>query len=96
MVDLLFRETRSDQLMIGCFLLVCGILVMPLMAALVVKAVHGLNVATFGQLADWQLQGLAVLRMFSAIACAFFAAIGAVYVSTAFAATIGLIKAPWS
>lgn len=96
MVDLLFRETRSDQLMIGCFLLVCGMLIWPLMAALVVKAVHALNVATFGPLAAWQLQGLAVLRMLFAITCAFFAALGAVYVSTAFAATLGLIKAPWS
>lgn len=96
MVDLLFRETRSDQLMIGCFLLVSGMVVMPFMASLVVKGVHTLNVATFGPLAGWQLQGVAALKAFSAIACAFFAAMGAAYLSTAFAATIGLIKAPWS
>ncbi|QDX26711.1 hypothetical protein FPZ54_12280 [Sphingomonas suaedae] len=95
MIDLVFRSTREEQLFIGALLLVAGLLVMPMVAGLLLKAVVGLNIAVLGELAGWQVQASKWVGAFFAIVSVVVAVRGAIFLSTAVAATAGLVRAPW-
>ncbi|MFL9840541.1 hypothetical protein ABS767_06155 [Sphingomonas sp. ST-64] len=95
MIDLVFRSTREEQLILGALLLVAGLLIMPAAAGLLLKAVVGLNIAVLGELSDWQVQVSNWVGALFAVVSVVVAIRGAIFLSTAAAATAGLVRAPW-
>ncbi len=91
----LVLSDKSEQVFAGAFNLVAWLVLMPFLAAVVVRFSHRMNEAIFGQLPQWYEAGFDIGKIFFAVCCFLFALYGAALLSVFFLAQSGLIKNPW-
>ncbi|KRA80458.1 hypothetical protein [Altererythrobacter sp. Root672] len=93
-VGIFVKSSAAEQLGLGLWLLVFGLVFGPFIAAKLVQTVDWMNTAT-GLKGPWHDSAMAVARRFFAVTLAFFAANGAVLVAVFAAVKSGLISDPW-
>jgi len=91
----LITPDKNFQLFAGSLHLLGWLVVMPFLAAVLMRLVRRMNEAVFGQLAPWQEAFFNFGKFFFASISFVGALTGAALLSIFFLAQSGLIKSPW-
>jgi hypothetical protein len=92
-LDIFVKETSSDQLLVGIFLLLMGLVIVPLVTPKLLALIIWMNGALVGQ--AWLLTGARVARYFFTFASVYFALLGTGHLVVYACAKGGLIDSPW-
>ena len=93
LLDIFTKESPGDQLILGLFLLLAGLVIVPFVAPQMIAVVTWMH----GSLAEqaWHQAGMRLARYFFTFGSAYFAVLGTGYLVVYACAKSGLIGTPW-
>lgn len=93
MLGLFLENTPREQLLMGVFLLLAGLVIFPAMLALLMPVVNWMNSPWAD--ANWWLAGWRYTKGLMVLACCWFVLLGAGRLAVYSFAKAGLIVSPW-